>query len=76
MPYPALGKARARLDLVAVTLSRRAWDRGNRSIGRLSHRILDRIQGDDMVMLHDSKPPSRGQLLQYLNEVGGHPGRY
>ena len=67
--YPGLAKVLERLGLVAVTFSCRAWDRGNRSIGRLAERILGRARPDDIIMLHDHPPVHRGNLSHWLAEV-------
>jgi peptidoglycan-N-acetylglucosamine deacetylase len=67
--YPGLAKVLERLGLVAVTFSCRAWDRGNRSIGRLAERILGRARPDDIIMLHDHPPVHRQNVSQWLAEV-------
>jgi peptidoglycan/xylan/chitin deacetylase (PgdA/CDA1 family) len=67
--YPGLRKVLPRLGLAAVTFSCRARDGGNRSIGRLSARILRKVRPDDIVMLHDSRPQRRAHLSHWLAEV-------
>ena len=67
--YPGLGKVLERLGLVAVTFSCRALDCGNRSLGRLSERILRRARPDDIIMLHDHMPVGRENLSHWLAEV-------
>ena len=67
--YPALGNVLPRLDLTAVTFSCRARDGGNRSIGRLSARIIGRARPDDIIMLHDSRPRRRRHLSHWLAEI-------
>lgn len=67
--YPGLAQVLERLGLVAVTFSCRAWDRGNRSIGRLAECILGRVRPDDIIMLHDLPPVHRKNLSNWLAEV-------
>jgi peptidoglycan/xylan/chitin deacetylase (PgdA/CDA1 family) len=52
--FPIL-KARG---LFCVTFSCRARDAGNRRIRNLSGRILQKVKGDDIVLLHDRPPRS------------------
>jgi peptidoglycan-N-acetylglucosamine deacetylase len=67
--YPGLAKVLERLGLAAVTFSCLAWDRGNRSIGRLAERILGRARPDDIIMLHDHPPVQRANLPRWLAEM-------
>lgn len=66
--YPSLGKVLSQLKLTAVTFSCRAGDRGNRSIDFISERILKRVRGDDIVMLHDHLGPNI-QAADFLKEI-------
>jgi peptidoglycan/xylan/chitin deacetylase (PgdA/CDA1 family) len=68
--YPGLRRVLDGLGLVAVTFNCRALDRGNRSIGRLAERILERVRPDGIIMLHDHLPlGSRADLPLWLAEV-------
>jgi len=66
---PAMGKVLAVRNLFAVNFSCRAFDAGNRRIGRLSRKILDTVQPDDIVLLHDSMPTESRSIEPWLNEV-------
>ncbi len=67
--YPAMGAALTKLKMTAVTFNCRAWDRGNRSIAKISHRILKRVKPGDIIMLHDSVFPQGGEPVRWLKEV-------
>jgi len=67
--YPAMGRALAQLDLTAVTFSRRAWDRGNRSVKSIARRILHGVRPGDIIMLHDRIPAQRHEVTRWLSEV-------
>jgi len=67
--YPGLGKVLNELGLVTVTFSCRALDRGNRSIGHISERILRNARGDDIIMLHDHPPTHPASISTWLAEV-------
>ena len=66
---PAMGKVLAANNLFAVNFSCRAFDAGNRRIGRLSRKILSSVQPDDIVLLHDSTPAAGRSIEPWLNEV-------
>jgi peptidoglycan/xylan/chitin deacetylase (PgdA/CDA1 family) len=66
---PAMGKVLAARNLFAVNFSCRAFDAGNRRIGRLSRKILTTVQPDDIVLLHDSTPAAGRSIEPWLNEV-------
>lgn len=53
---PQLSSILAQLGLVCVIFSCRARDAGNLRIKHLATKILKRVQGDDIILLHD-KPP-------------------
>ena len=66
---PAMGKILAARNLFVVNFSCRAFDAGNRRIGRLSHKILATVQPDDIVLLHDSTPDKNRSIEPWLDEV-------
>lgn len=66
---PAMGGVLAANGLYALNFSCRAFDRGNRSIKRLSAIILKRIQPDDIVLLHDTQPGRHAQVDEWIAEV-------
>jgi len=66
---PTMGKILAARDLFAVNFSCRAFDAGNRRIGRLSRKILTTIQPDDIVLLHDSAPVASRSIEPWLSEI-------
>lgn len=61
--YPALDSVLKQCNLCAVNFSRRAFDRGNRSIKGLARRILSGVKADDIIMLHDVAP-ARAECLE------------
>jgi len=66
---PAMGKVLAARNLFAVNFSCRAFDAGNRRIGRLSRKILTAVQPDDIVLLHDSTPDTGRSIEPWFEEV-------
>ena len=66
---PRLGKALARENLIAVTYSCRAFDRGNRNIYNLAGKILHRLRPGDIVMLHDLPPPRKSMTDAWQEEL-------
>jgi hypothetical protein len=52
-----------------VNFSCRPLDGGNRRISNIAKRILKRIRPDDIVLLHDSRPPEEGLIPVWLNEI-------
>ncbi|HEY6000649.1 MAG TPA: polysaccharide deacetylase family protein [bacterium] len=66
---PRLAAALARTGLYVVNFSRRAADRGNRSVTRLSRRILERLRSEDIIMLHDVAPRDPAGADVWLSEV-------
>ena len=58
-----------RTGLLTVTFSRRAGDMGNRRIRNLSTRILNGIEPNDIILLHDVLPKRPGNLEEWLREV-------
>jgi len=57
---PKLPSILKRLELFCVTFSCRARDAGNRRVKNMAVRILKKVKGDDIILLHD-KPPRRGE---------------
>ena len=55
---PKLPSILRRLGLFCVTFSCRARDAGNRRVKNMAARILEKVKGDDIILLHD-KPPLR-----------------
>jgi peptidoglycan/xylan/chitin deacetylase (PgdA/CDA1 family) len=66
---PHLGRVLAGENLIAVTYSCRAFDRGNRNIRDLAGRILRRLQPGAIVMLHDLPPLQKTQTDQWQQEL-------
>lgn len=66
---PRLGGVLRELGLYNLTFTCRAGDWGNRRIGRLSGRILDRVRPDDIIALHDVRPPDGGMVGPWLGEI-------
>lgn len=55
---PQLPSVLAQQGLVCILFSRRARDAGNRRVRGLALKILRKVKGDDIILLHD-KPPRR-----------------
>ncbi len=66
---PAMGAVLDEKGMITVNFSCRAFDWGNRHIHRLANKILSKIQGDDIVMLHDSLPSDPAHLDRWIREV-------
>lgn len=66
---PRLGAALAREDLITVTYSCRAFDRGNRDIANLSRKILKKLQPGAIIMLHDLPPYQKDKFLYWQQEL-------
>lgn len=64
-----LGKVLAEENLVTVTYSCRALDRGNRNIKNLAGKILDQLQPGDIIMLHDLQPFQRDLTKYWQKEL-------
>jgi peptidoglycan/xylan/chitin deacetylase (PgdA/CDA1 family) len=69
MTSPGLRSALLETGLYLVNFSCRALDGGNRRLGNIAKRILKRIRPDDIVLLHDSRPPDESLIPVWLNEV-------
>jgi peptidoglycan/xylan/chitin deacetylase (PgdA/CDA1 family) len=66
---PRLAKVLQQLGLYLVNFSCRGFDGGNRRIPGLSSRILKKIRPDDIVLLHDVRPPNQKLLDDWLEEI-------
>ena len=66
---PRLHSALFKTDMYLVNFSCRALDGGNRRISNIAKRILERIRPDDIVLLHDSRPPEESLIPVWLNEI-------
>jgi hypothetical protein len=52
-----------------ANFSCRPLDGGNRRIRNHAKRILKRIRPDDIVLLHDGRPPDASLIPVWLNEI-------
>ena len=66
---PGLKSALIKTGLYAVNFSCRALDGGNRRIGNMAGKILNRLQPDDIILLHDLRPPDERLIPDWLNEI-------
>ena len=66
---PRLRSALLKTDMYLVNFSCRSLDGGNRRISNIAKRILKRIRPDDIVLLHDSRPPDEGLIPVWLKEI-------
>ncbi len=66
---PKLGKVLEQLGMVAVNFNCRAGDFGNRRIARLSQRILNKVNANDIIMLHDIEPADPEKSVLWLDEL-------
>ena len=66
---PRLGAALAKTGLYLVNFSCRPLDGGNRRINNIAGKILKRVRPDDIILLHDDKPPNENLISQWLNEI-------
>ena len=66
---PGLQSALLKTGMYAVNFSCRPLDGGNRRISNLAQKILDRIRPDDIVLLHDLRPPDESLIPAWLNEI-------
>jgi peptidoglycan/xylan/chitin deacetylase (PgdA/CDA1 family) len=65
---PRLRRALAGSEMFVVNFSRRAWDGGNRRIGKLAGRILKRVRPGDIVLLHE-RLPDPARLADWEREI-------
>ena len=66
---PRLRSALLKTGMYLVNFSCRSLDGGNRRISNIAKRILKRIRPDDIVLLHDNRPPDEGLIPVWLNEI-------
>ena len=66
---PGLWSALLKTNLYAINFSCRPLDGGNRRISNIAGKILDRIHPDDIVLLHDLRPPDERLIPAWLNEI-------
>jgi peptidoglycan/xylan/chitin deacetylase (PgdA/CDA1 family) len=66
---PGLRPALLQTGMYLVNFSCRALDGGNRRISNIAKRILKRIRPDDIILLHDSRPPDEGLIPVWLSEI-------
>ena len=64
-----LGKVLEKENLIAVTYSCRALDRGNRNIDDLAAKILGKLQPGDIIMLHDLPLATKEQAVRWQKEL-------
>ena len=65
---PRLRRAIPAAGLMVVNFSCRAWDGGNRRIGKLAARILRRVRPEDIVLLHETLPDPT-QLAHWVEQI-------
>jgi len=66
---PRLGSALLKTGMYLVNFSCRPLDGGNRRISNIASRTLKRIRPDDIVLLHDNRPPDEGLIPAWLKEI-------
>jgi peptidoglycan/xylan/chitin deacetylase (PgdA/CDA1 family) len=66
---PGLRSALVKTGMYLVNFSCRSLDGGNRRIPNIAQRILERIRPDDIVLLHDNRPPDNSLIPVWLNEI-------
>ena len=66
---PRLGPALSKTGMYLVNFSCRPLDGGNRRINNLARKILKRVRPDDIILLHDVKPPNERLISQWLDEI-------
>ena len=66
---PGLRPALLKTGMYLVNFSCRSLDGGNRRISNIAIRILKRIRPDNIVLLHDSRPPDKDLIPVWLNEI-------
>jgi len=65
---PRLRRALAGSEMFVVNFSCRAWDGGNRRLGKLAGRILKRVRPGDIVLLHE-RLPDPARLADWAREI-------
>lgn len=66
---PKLGPILSQLDMICVTFSCRAYDRGNRQIRGMAATILKKVRSDDIILLHDVRPSKTDDVRYWLSEI-------
>ena len=66
---PRLRPALLKTGMYLVNFSCRPLDGGNRRISNIAKKILDRIRPDDIILLHDCRPPDESLITAWLNEI-------
>ena len=66
---PGLRSALLKTGMYLVNFSCRPLDGGNRRISNIAKKILKRIRPDDIVLLHDGRPPDPSLIPTWLNEI-------
>lgn len=66
---PSMGKVIRANGLYVVNFSCRAFDRGNRRIGRLAQKILATVRPDDIIMMHDADAGNAERVRQWIGEI-------
>ena len=66
---PRLRSALLKTGMYLVNFSCRPLDGGNRRISNIAKKVLKRIRPDDIVLLHDNRPPDEGLIPIWLNEI-------
>jgi peptidoglycan/xylan/chitin deacetylase (PgdA/CDA1 family) len=66
---PGLGPALSKIGMYLVNFSCRPLDGGNRRVKNLAAKILKRVRPDDIILLHDCKPPNEDLIPLWLNEI-------
>jgi peptidoglycan/xylan/chitin deacetylase (PgdA/CDA1 family) len=66
---PSLRSALLKTGMYLVNFSCRPLDGGNRWISNLAKRILKRLRPDDIVLLHDIRPPDESLIPVWINEI-------
>lgn len=66
---PGLKSALMKTGLYAVNFSCRSLDGGNRRLSNMGWKILNRLQPDDIILLHDLRPPDERLIPDWLNEI-------
>lgn len=66
---PRLWPALVKTGMVLVNFSCRPLDGGNRRLRHLARRVLRAVKPDDIVVLHDKRPPNDSRIPAWLQEV-------
>ena len=66
---PSLRSALLKTGMYLVNFSCRPLDGGNRRISNIAKRILKRLRPDDIVLLHDLRPPDESLIPVWINEI-------